>query len=41
MAAWQSTAIAWADPEVRQGWNDLDDETPDADEVSRIERPGA
>lgn len=39
MAAWQSTAIAWADPENAQALRDAGTEEPDDDD-SVIARPG-
>jgi hypothetical protein len=40
IAAWQSTAVAWADPDVDQALRDADDEGSD-EENSLIRRPGA
>jgi hypothetical protein len=38
MAAWQSTAVAWADPDIGQALQDTGDEG--SDEESLIRRPG-
>jgi hypothetical protein len=40
VSAWQSTAIAWADPEVAQALKDADDEDPGLGD-SPILRPGS
>jgi hypothetical protein len=41
LAAWQSTAVAWADPDVAQALEDVDDHDALSLEESVIQRPGA